>query len=381
MTRGRAVAALLALTAGGARGVSAQAASQTPPAQEPARTTAAAVARPDTADSRLGSPLIAPAFTYTPETRFAVGLGVLAVTEERRPFQRPDAYGANLLVTQRGQFTLAGTADVWTRDNRLRVETDIAAIRFPNRFFGLGLDTPSQGERYTPTTFSGSLNVQRAVRRGIYLGVRAAGERTSLTDLDPAGRIAAYRERDGWSLMTVGVQAIYDTRDRLFAARHGAVSSLSIARTDRALGATFDATRITLDLREYAALHPRVTVALQGRLDHVAGQLPFDRLPQLGGPNLLRGYFAGRFRDRSLGIAQGELRFGPWWEFVGVNVFAAAGGVANTLEALRDVRFRRAAGAGLRLIVNPQTGLGLRIDWAQGEMGSRGWYITVGEAF
>lgn len=381
MTRGRVLAAWLAVVAGTARTASAQAATQgAPPAQEPARTTAQAIAR-DTTDSRLGSPLIAPAFTYTPETRFAAGLGILAVTEERRPLQRPDAYGANLLVTQRGQFTLAGTADVWTRDNRLRVETDVAAIRFPNRFFGLGLDTPSEGERYTPTTFSGSVTVQRAVRRGIYFGVRTAGERTTLSGLDSAGRIVGYRERDGWALMTVGVQAIYDTRDRLFAARHGAVSSLSIARTDRALGATFDATRVTLDMREYAAVHRQVTVALQGRVDHVAGQLPFDRLPQLGGPNLLRGYFAGRFRDRSLAIGQAEVRLGPWWDVVGVTVFGATGGVAPTLEALRDVRFRTAAGAGLRLIVNPQTGLGLRIDWARGEMGSRGWYITVGEAF
>lgn len=358
------------------------AAAQTPPPDPvPATTTAAKVAKPDTADSKLGHPLIAPAFTYTPETGFAAGVGVLAVTQERRPRQRPDAYGANVLVTQRGQFTLAGTADIWTRDNRLRVETDVAAIRFPNRFFGLGLDTPTSGERYTPTTFAGSVTVQQAVWRAVYLGVRVAGDRTQLSDLDPAGRIVGYRERDGWSLISVGAQAIYDSRDRIFAARHGAVSSLSVSRTDRALGATFDATRVTLDLREYAAVHRQLTIALQGRLDHVAGELPFDRLPQLGGPNLLRGYFAGRFRDRSLGIGQAELRIGPWWDLLGVTVFAAAGGVASDLDALRDVRFRRAAGAGLRLIVNPQTGLGLRIDWAQGEMGSRGWYITVGEAF
>lgn len=371
--------AILSATTGGASGLGAQTAP--PPEAVPASTTAKAVAKPDTADSKLGDPLFAPGLTYTPETGFAVGLGILALTQERQPFQRPDTYAANVLVTQRGQFTLAATSDVWTRRNTLRVETDVAAIRFPNRFFGLGLDTPLTGERYTPTTLAGAVLVQRAVRRGMYLGVRVAGDRTQLSGLDTAGRITTYRERDGWSLVSIGAQASWDTRDRLFASRRGMFHTLSVARTDRALGATFDATRVVLDLRTYQPMHPRVTIALQGRLDHVAGALPFDRLPQLGGPTLLRGYFAGRFRDRSLGIAQAEVRLGPWWTHVGATVFAAAGGVAPDLAALQDVRFRRAAGAGIRVFADPQSGLSLRIDWAQGERGSRGWYFTVGEAF
>ncbi|MFN9215114.1 MAG: BamA/TamA family outer membrane protein [Gemmatimonadota bacterium] len=376
------IARPLALAAAALAGLAAAVPAQAPPPDPvPAATTARAVARPDTADSRLGEPLYAPAITYTPETGIAIGLGAFAVTRERRPFQRPDAYAANVLVTQRGQFTLGGTADVWTRDNRVRVESEAAAIRFPNRFFGLGLDTPTSGERYTPTTFAGSVGVQRAVVPALYLGVRVAGDRTTITGVDPAGRIAGYRERDGWSLVTVSVQAIHDTRDRIFAARRGAMRALTLAHTDGALGSTFDATRVTLDLRQYATLHRRVVVAAQGRVDHVMGALPFDRLPQLGGPNLLRGYFAGRFRDRSLGIGQAEVRLGPWAEVFGVTVFAAAGGVGTDLDALRDVRFRRAAGAGVRFIVNPQSGLGLRVDWARGEQGSRGWYITVGEAF
>jgi hypothetical protein len=64
-----------------------------------------------------------------------------------------------------------------------------------------------------------------------------------------------------------------------------------------------------------------------------------------------------------------------------VTLFAATGGVAPGLDALQDVRFRRAAGAGIRLFADPRSGLSLRIDWARGELGSRGWYFTVGEAF
>ncbi len=332
-------------------------------------------------DSRLGTPLIAPGITYAPETRLAVGLGVLAITEERRFGQRPDAYGANLLVTQNGQFVLAGSVDAWTRDNKLRVESDLSFVRFPNRYFGLGLATPSTGEKYTPTTVRGSVTVQRAVKRGWYLGVRAGGDYTALSDLDTSGTIRLRPERDGWHLLTLGVQGTRDTRDRVYGPRHGSVFTLAATQSPRALGSEFGFVRYLVDVREYVPLTSFATMAVQARGEHVAGTAPFERLPSLGGADLLRGYFAGRFRGESLALAQGELRLGPFRELVGVTLFGAAGAVGPDLTTLRYATYRRAGGGGVRLILNPQTGLAFRVDYGVGENGSRGWYITVGEAF
>lgn len=332
-------------------------------------------------ESRLGAPLIAPGITYAPETRLAVGLGVLAITEERRFGQRPDAYGANLLVTQNGQFVLAGSTDVWTRDNKLRVESDLSFVRFPNRYFGLGLGTGSTGEKYTPTSVRGSVTVQRAVKRGWYLGVRVGGDYTALSNLDTAGSIQLRPERDGWHLVTLGVQGTRDTRDRVYGPRHGSVFTLAATQSPRVFGSAFGFTRFLVDIREYVALSRYATFALQARGEHVAGAAPFERLPALGGADLLRGYFAGRFRGSSLSLAQTELRLGPFRDLVGVTLFGAAGAVGPDLTTLRNTTYRRAGGGGLRLILNPQTGLAFRVDYGVGENGSRGWYITVGEAF
>lgn len=332
-------------------------------------------------DGALGRPLFAPVLSYAPETGVGAGASVFAVTEERRRGQRPDTWGASLVVTQRGQFLLNGTSDVWTRDNRWRIASDVAAVRFPNRFFGLGSETPALGERYVPTTLQGGVSVQRAVRRGLYLGVRASADRTVIREVEPAGQLATFAERDGWTLLTLGGSVVHDTRERLFAPRRGALRSLSFAASDPAFGSGFTHTRVTVDAREYVPVTSWLVVAAQARVDHVAGGMPFDRLPQLGGASLLRGYFAGRFRDKSLGIGQAELRLGPWLDAIGVTLFAAAGGAAPTLDALRDTRFRRAAGGGLRLVANPASGLALRIDYGVGEQGNRGWYISVGEAF
>lgn len=334
----------------------------------------------DTTDSRLDRPTILPGLSWAPETRLQVGLGGFAITREKRPAQRPDTYAANLLVTQNGQYVLAGNADVWTRDNRLRVETELSASRYPNRFFGIGNRTPSASERYVPTTVQGGVTVQRAVLRGLYLGARVGADRTQLSGIEPGGAIAPRAERDGWSIVSVTAQATWDTRDRLFTPRSGAVASLAVTRSDRAIGSEFPFWRTSLDLRRYVRVAPWAVVAGQGRLDHVSRDVPFDRLPQLGGPMALRGYFAGRFRDRSLGLVQGDLRLGPWWGGVGVAAFGGVGAVAPELAGLQGARWHPAGGVGLRLI-DPATGISFRVDFGFAHGGSRGVYVTAGEAF
>lgn len=334
----------------------------------------------DTADSRLGRPVILPGISWAPETRLQVGIGGFAVSREKRPTQRPDTYAANMLVTQNGQFVLAGNADAWTRDNRLRVEADMVASRYPNRFFGIGNATPTTSERYVPTTVQGGMTVQRAVASGLYLGVRLAADRTRLSGIEASGRIAPRPEREGWAVVSATAQATWDTRERIFYPRRGTLASLAVTRSDRALGSEYPFWRTSLDLRRYVRVAPWVVIAGQGRLDHVSRDIPFDRLPQLGGPSALRGFFAGRFRERSLGLVQGDLRLGPWWSVVGLAAFGGLGAVAPEVAGLREARWHPAGGFGLRLM-EPASGLTLRFDVGFGHGGSRGVYITAGEAF
>jgi outer membrane protein assembly factor BamA len=346
-------------------------------APAPAPPPTAATAR----DGQLSPPLVVPAIYYTPETRLALGLGVLAVTMERDPAQRPGVYSANVTATMNGQYTLAFASDVWTRGNALRIETDASAQRYPNRFYGLGNQTPNTIEKYTPTTLAGSFGVQKAVRPGWYLGTRLSVDRTSLTDLSPTGAITTFPERDGWTLVTIGVSAVIDTRNKYFAPTGGTVTTLSVARSDRALGSELPSTRWVADWRGYMALHAQGTLAVQLRGDAVVGEAPFERLPALGGGSLLRGYFAGRFRDKSLAIGQAEYRLGPWWDqLVGLTFFVGAGSVAPSVRDLTATQYHVAGGGGVRVILNPATGMALRVDYGQAR-GSRGLYISVGEAF
>ena len=78
------------------------------------------------------------------------------------------------------------------------------------------------------------------------------------------------------------------------------------------------------------------------------GHVPFQLMPSLGGQNLLRGYFAGRFRDHKAIAAQSELRFRVWRRMGGV-LFASLGQVAANRQQLAVDRLHYAYGFGLRI--------------------------------
>jgi hypothetical protein len=107
---------------------------------------------------------------------------------------------------------------------------------------------------------------------------------------------------------------------------------------------------------------PTDTVAVGLRSQLSSGELPFFKLPMLGGSQYHRGYIAGRWRDDASWIATLEYRF--WLlprgfpipftdnrirvERVGAALFYEAGAVADDFPSLFKSRVRSSYGFGLR---------------------------------
>jgi hypothetical protein len=81
----------------------------------------------------------------------------------------------------------------------------------------------------------------------------------------------------------------------------------------------------------------------------IAGaSIPFTELPSLGGRELMRGFLAGRLRDRSAVAATLQYRY-PVWSFLDGELFAGVGNVfPGHLQGLRPSRLYLDCGAGLR---------------------------------
>ena len=214
------------------------------------------------------------------------------------------------------------------------------------------------------------------------MGGRYFLERSTLKDVAPGTLISdTVPGQLGWWLTTISAVTSYDSRDRYYTPLHGAYAQLQLTRATRAIGSEFDYWRLVTDLRWYQAVVGEHVVALQFYMDDAwNGTPPFERMPRLGGQNVLRGFFGGRFRSSHAVALQGEYRTPEWWKLSAV-AFIATGGVSPLGKWSYEPRtFRTGYGVGLRWAITHPDRLNLRIDHGWGP-GSSGTYFTVGEAF
>jgi outer membrane protein assembly factor BamA len=145
------------------------------------------------------------------------------------------------------------------------------------------------------------------------------------------------------------------------------------------LGSDYDYNRYEVDLRRYLGKNDASVFAF-----HVLGQLtsgtpPFYELPALGGQQIMRGYYEGRYRDRIYLAGQAEYRRHLWWK-LGAVAFLGAGNVGHDANDIRIADFKISSGFGLRVLFNEKEKVNLRIDLGFGP-DTNGTYFALEEAF
>lgn len=329
---------------------------------------------------RRNSVVALPAVFYTPETRLGGGAALLHALRTSA-HGRPIASAASVMYTQNGQVLAGLSTDAWLDDSRHHVAASVGYSRFPTIFYGIGNATSvTDSETYTPRTFAMDAAVERRIAPGIYVGLTGDVGDTHLVEVEPGRALASgtIRGSSGGRAVGMGVSLTYDTRDNILAAESGGYARVAVRGYGAMLGSDYGFTSTRVDLRRYRAFAHHV-FAVQASWSGVAGDVPFDRIPKLGGQNLLRGYFEGRFRDRHYAAAQAEYRT-PSWHRLGLASFAGAGEVAPSVGKLTLRGIHAAGGAGLRVMLSRQERLALRLDYGAGHRSS-GFYVTVGEAF
>lgn len=120
-------------------------------------------------------------------------------------------------------------------------------------------------------------------------------------------------------------------------------------------------------------------LAFQTLLQVTGGDVPFLDLSSIGGSQIMRGYYHGRFRDHHSLQVQTE-----WRKFVkGRFGFVLFGGVGNVWSEWNEIDLnltKWALGGGLRFNLNPEDTTNIRLDVAAGP-NTTGFYLSLGEAF
>src|SRR5690606_23601071 len=114
---------------------------------------------------------------------------------------------------------------------------------------------------------------------------------------------------------------------------------------------------------------------LYGRF--ASGEVPWDRLSELGNDNRMRGYYQGRYRDRNAFSGQLEYRRKLNWRH-GYVLWAGTGTMSRDADDLGRGNWLPTVGAGYRFEFKPR--MNVRLDFGVGRQSS-GFYFQVGEAF
>ncbi|HEX8330613.1 MAG TPA: BamA/TamA family outer membrane protein [Hymenobacter sp.] len=330
-----------------------------------------------------------------PETGLGYGLAVLPVfrlgtdTATRKSNARLIGWR-----TQKKQSLVQLTHSVFTPDERYFFAGEASFYnQFPINYYGFGPETRLADKsviEYKVFIFN-----QRALKRlapGLFAGLQY--RLTDLRDVrvnegiddDPRrsrlfDRPAREYQQDT-RISGVGPAVLYDARDNVLSTFRGNYLEMSALLNRGALGSDYRFSRYQFDGRHFRPLTKdnKTILALQVVGQFQGGYVPFRELANLGGANLLRGYYEGRYRDRQLLAAQAEVRRVLFGRFNGV-VFGGVGQVGNTLADFDEGGLKVAGGAGLRFRFNRRDRLNVRLDYGVGSGKSSGVYFGIGEAF
>ncbi len=323
--------------------------------------------------------VLVPVAFYGEETN--LGGGISGAYYFRCSKIKPSSIQLSTVYTLKDQISLWVSPKIYSTNGEHYYSGFIKINHFPNKFFGIGRNTPDESEEnYISDDFSVLLQHQRVLFGVLMAGVQAQLNYFETSGYKPDGLLATnipgVKEKFSTGL---GAVLSWENRENLYYPSFGEFYKTSLMVYSKIFGSQFNLTRLTIDLRNYYNLRDGHIFALQAIGDFSWGKAPFQIMPMLGGADVLRGYYQGRYRDKAMACVQGEYRF-PIYKWLKGAIFGGFGDVAPYFDKLDITKSKFAYGAGLRVRVNPLR-VNLRLDGAYSQRKEMAFYLTVTEAF
>lgn len=345
---------------------------------------------PEKDSTRSAGFIVVPALGYAQETGLEFGLaGVynFYLDKADTTIRTSNITFIGTFTTER-QTNLKLESDIWTTGNQYHYTSELRFRNFPFNFYGIGNQTHAQDEdvllmQLIRLRFEG----ERRLAPNYYGGINIAYERFAFSDRESGGifQLTPPYGQMGGGHFLLGISQLYDTRDintyttRGYYARAKYAYSPGFGGGGRFKGSTVD-----VDLRAFFPLSEQLTLGLNGHYKTSMGsRIPFYMYRELGGDMMMRGYYTGRYRDRSLIAAQSELRY-RFHPRVGVAGFIGTGSTYHS--GWRNARLVPSYGGGIRYFFDLEHNSSVRLDYGIGEQrpGEKrqgGFYLSLSEAF
>ena len=345
---------------------------------------AAGVARGE-ADS-LSRPLAfqgLPYVYYTPETDWAFGAsGIFTFRTGSEGPMNPSSLLLDAFYTVKRQYKFTALPEIFFDRDRFLLTGDFEYGRIVDKYWGIGAHTAdSDSTQYVKGTYKLQAMVQAIVSGRLRCGLLLEYDRAWMIDksTNPLLQRNTVAGSSGGTISGAGVAVSWDTRDNIYFPSSGMYHQFEHVVYGRFMGSTFTFQRTLLDFRSFSDLGSGHILALQAQSIISGGTPPFDQYALLGGGDMMRGYYTGRYRDNILLAAQAEYRK-MVYSRLGIAAFAGAGDVAARWAGFQMRDMKVSCGGGLRFMFDTKELLTARLDLGIGRATS-GVYLAVREAF
>lgn len=332
--------------------------------------------------------VVSPLVFYTPETHLAFGITSVFYTRfEKEDYGgRPSAIHPFVGYTQNKQFFAEVPFQLFFKKEKYYLYGEVDFYNYPYRYFGTGNHTQPYNEYalYNAIDPSCSLSVIRKIAKPLYVGFRYNFDYYKISILQDGHHLfnANTPGINGGVNNGIGLMALYDTRNNIFATTKGSYLEFMTVFNSKYTLSSYAYQWYEMDLRKFIPLsaYKKHVLALQYYLNVITGNAPFYQLAMLGGEHRMRGYYEGTYRDKNYTATQAEYRSPFYKNRVGFAVFAGTGIVFDSFKTFDLFYLKPSLGGGFRFKFNRKENLHLRIDWATGYKSS-GLYFVLNEAF
>ncbi|WP_234735511.1 BamA/TamA family outer membrane protein [Tellurirhabdus bombi] len=342
----------------------------------------------DTASPAKPRFLLYPTIAYAPETSLELGISSVYLYHAKNDYEKNRLSEAQLFgfVTLLGQYGLNLDHALYGDDDRYFFLGKGRLQKFPLLYYGIGPNTSGSNSATVD-----ALNIQlrervlRKIRPNFFGGIEADFQRLSSVNFHQPEDGNPYPLPLGGTGSTnigLGLGLVYDNRHNVMNVRDGFFAEVAYLNYNRAWGSNLNFTNVNVDLRLYRPVREQQVLAWQAFGSFQNGNVPFNQLALLGGEMLMRGYYAGRYRDKNYVATQLEYRFLPlpFSKRLGAAAFVAAGTVAPKIGAFQIKNILPTGGFGVRYFLYPKKDIFLRLDVGFTREGP-GFYIFTGESF
>ena len=329
--------------------------------------------------------VIFPVLARSIETGWSIG-GASSVTfhfkDKVHAARTSNIQGISIYSSHR-QFIAAINGSIYFPSEKFIINQQLSYSYFPDKFWGLGKVAPDSSEEdYSYHQYYIYLHPQLLLSRNLFLGIVYEYQNVANVKYDSGGLFVKENivGRNGYHVSGLGLSVTYDTRNNAFSPDRGALLQFYFNHFAPVFASDYTYTNFVVDIRKFISIFDQQVLAFQAYGFFNAGDVPLRSLASLGGTNEMRGYYAGRYRDKNMYIIQSEFRTPLFWR-LGAVAFGDFGNVAENLSGINFKDLKYSGGLGLRFAINKAEKLNLRIDYGIGPGGNNGFYVQLGEAF